>query len=593
MTLLGKLKVVRRQLLQRYEHQPFVSCLAGLYGCQWRRYQRARVQPGECCCSKVECSSFGLLILTFLVSFVFLYFWIEAQNDYNDFDWFNFSIFGFWFPWSLVLLVVVATLFTYMALLLVLAVCLLSESQRLYLHWSHKTGIMVTLAFYMLAMVIVSHLWSNEWTTLLLSLQVTAPVLHVAAVFVMLTISWPVALHFFRMNKRVRQVAVLGLYLSGLFSLYLVPLGMYSPCIREEATLGAAPTLIGHRGAPMLAPENTLMSFEKAVEAGGDGLETDVTISHDGVPFLMHDLTLRRTTNVADVFPNRTHLEASMFTWAELQQLNAGEWFLSKDPFGSASSLSEADRKQAKNQSIPLLADFLDVASRSGRRVLFDLHTPPSGHPYENSYTNVTLQVVLAHINSSQVLWLSSQDRHLVHAAAPDLVQTSAERLPIQKLMNEHIATLNLHYSKMSRQQISKYGSANISTNLFVISQPWLYTLAWCAGAQSVTTNSIHILAKIRKPLFLMTPEEYNMIWILTDVISAVLVVSVFIFHWWRERGLPYLSGSRQAHENGPYSKFRTDSLEPFCSRWSPFHSDSPSGSLISLPLVFNPSHPA
>ncbi|KAM9811901.1 glycerophosphodiester phosphodiesterase domain-containing protein 5 isoform 3-T3 [Syngnathus typhle] len=395
------------------------------------------------------------------------------------------------------------------------------------------------------------------------------------------------------MNKRVRQVAVLGLYLSGLFSLYLVPLGMYSPCIREEATLGAAPTLIGHRGAPMLAPENTLMSFEKAVEAGGDGLETDVTISHDGVPFLMHDLTLRRTTNVADVFPNRTHLEASMFTWAELQQLNAGEWFLSKDPFGSASSLSEADRKQAKNQSIPLLADFLDVASRSGRRVLFDLHTPPSGHPYENSYTNVTLQVVLAHINSSQVLWLSSQDRHLVHAAAPDLVQTSAERLPIQKLMNEHIATLNLHYSKMSRQQISKYGSANISTNLFVISQPWLYTLAWCAGAQSVTTNSIHILAKIRKPLFLMTPEEYNMIWILTDVISAVLVVSVFIFHWWRERGLPYLSGSRQAHENGPYSKFRTDSLEPFCSRWSPFHSDSPSGSLISLPLVFNPSHPA
>ncbi|KAM9811899.1 glycerophosphodiester phosphodiesterase domain-containing protein 5 isoform 1-T1 [Syngnathus typhle] len=480
-----------------------------------------------------------------------------------------------------------------MALLLVLAVCLLSESQRLYLHWSHKTGIMVTLAFYMLAMVIVSHLWSNEWTTLLLSLQVTAPVLHVAAVFVMLTISWPVALHFFRMNKRVRQVAVLGLYLSGLFSLYLVPLGMYSPCIREEATLGAAPTLIGHRGAPMLAPENTLMSFEKAVEAGGDGLETDVTISHDGVPFLMHDLTLRRTTNVADVFPNRTHLEASMFTWAELQQLNAGEWFLSKDPFGSASSLSEADRKQAKNQSIPLLADFLDVASRSGRRVLFDLHTPPSGHPYENSYTNVTLQVVLAHINSSQVLWLSSQDRHLVHAAAPDLVQTSAERLPIQKLMNEHIATLNLHYSKMSRQQISKYGSANISTNLFVISQPWLYTLAWCAGAQSVTTNSIHILAKIRKPLFLMTPEEYNMIWILTDVISAVLVVSVFIFHWWRERGLPYLSGSRQAHENGPYSKFRTDSLEPFCSRWSPFHSDSPSGSLISLPLVFNPSHPA
>lgn len=50
----------------------------------------------------------------------------------------------------------------------------------------------------------------------------------------------------------VRQVAILGLYLAVLFALYLVPLGMYSPCIKEEGTLGPAPILIGHRGAPMV-----------------------------------------------------------------------------------------------------------------------------------------------------------------------------------------------------------------------------------------------------------------------------------------------------------------------------------------------------
>lgn len=54
----------------------------------------------------------------------------------------------------------------------------------------------------------------------------------------------------------VRQVAVLGLFLSVLFSLYLVPLGMYSPCIKEAGTLGPAPKLIGHRGAPMVRPQN-------------------------------------------------------------------------------------------------------------------------------------------------------------------------------------------------------------------------------------------------------------------------------------------------------------------------------------------------
>ncbi|XP_062329498.1 glycerophosphodiester phosphodiesterase domain-containing protein 5, partial [Osmerus eperlanus] len=456
---LGKLKVVRRQLLQRYEHQPFVSCLAGLYGCQWRRYQRAKAQPGECCCSKLECGSFGLLILTFFLSFMFLYFWTKAQNDYNHFDWFNFGALGFWFPWSLVLLVLAAALFTYITLLLVLAVCLLSEGQRLYLHWSHKIGIVVTLVFSVTATAILSDIWNKEWKTLLLSLQVTAPFLHLAAVLIMTLLSWPIALHFFRMNKRVRQVAILGLYLSVLFALYLVPLGMYSPCIQEAGSLGPPPRLIGHRGAPMLAPENTQMSFERAVETGAEGLETDVTISYDGVPFLMHDDTLRRTTNVEEVFPNRTHLPAAMFTWGEIQQLNAGAWFLSRDPFRTAASLSEVERERVENQTVPSLSDFLDVASRSGKLVLFDLHRPPSGHPYRQSYINTTLEVIQAHINSSQVLWLPAEQRDLVQEWDPELQQTSGQTASIQELQDDHITTLTLHYSTMTQPQIRDEGA--------------------------------------------------------------------------------------------------------------------------------------
>ncbi|XP_028818762.1 glycerophosphodiester phosphodiesterase domain-containing protein 5 isoform X2 [Denticeps clupeoides] len=558
---LGKLKVVRRQLLQRYEHQPFVSCLAGLYGCQWRRYQRARAQPGECCCSRLECGSFGVLIVTFFLSLVFLYFWSEAQNDYNDFDWFNFGNLGFWFPWSVVLLVVAAALFTYIALLLLLAVCLLSEGQRLYLHWSHKIGILVTLAFSISATAVLSDLWSKEWKTLLLSLQVTAPFLHVGGVSLLTLLSWPVALHFFRMNKRVRQVAILGLYLAVLFALYLVPLGMYSPCIKEEGTLGPAPALIGHRGAPMLAPENTQMSFEKAVEDGAEGLETDVTISYDGVPFLMHDSTLHRTTNVRDVFPNRTNMLADMFSWSELEMLNAGSWFLQRDPFGMASSLPPEEQVQMRNQTVPTLKDFLDLAARHDQLVIFDLRQPPVGHPYRYTWIQRILEVLHneSSINSSQVLWLPSYQRDQVQEQDPDLQQTSGSRDSIENLQEDRIVRLNLHYSSMSQGQIRKYASVNISTNLYVISQPWLYSLAWCAGAQSVTTNALHILRNLQRPLFLMTPEEYGLMWMLTDVISAVLITVVFVFHWWRETGLPFWSGGRQAHENGLYSKFRTE----------------------------------
>lgn len=50
--------------------------------------------------------------------------------------------------------------------------------------------------------------------------------------------------------------------------------------------------------------------------------------SLDGVPFLMHDPTLQRTTNVEEEFPWLARRPASMLNWTVLQRLNAGQWFL-------------------------------------------------------------------------------------------------------------------------------------------------------------------------------------------------------------------------------------------------------------------------
>uniref|UniRef100_A0A3B4FX59 Glycerophosphodiester phosphodiesterase domain-containing protein 5-like n=1 Tax=Pundamilia nyererei TaxID=303518 RepID=A0A3B4FX59_9CICH len=493
-------------LLQRYEHQPFVSCLAGLYGCQWKHYKRS--QPEGCCCNKG--ASFAVLVAAFCLTLLFLYFWGQAKNDYNDFD-FNFGNLGFWFPWSVVLLAVAVVFFTYVTVLVqLLAVCLVSEGQKLYLHWSHKIGILVSLTVSVIAMAVLSNLWSKEWRTLLLSFQVTAPFLHVGGVLLMTSLAWPVALHFFRMKSTL----IMAVYLTVLLSLYLIPLGLYSPCIKEKWTLGPAPALIGHRGAPMLAPENTLMSFEKAVEAGCDGLETDVTI-FDGVPFLMHDYTLQRTTNIHEVFPNRTNTPAARFTWNELQSLNAGDWFLSPlqhNPFGTAGSLNANDRQQAGNQSVCSLQAFLQLAAQTGKLVIFDLYRPPRDHPFRDTWIQRTLEVIQneSSIHSSQVLWLPSNLRALVQELDPELQQTSGSRLPLEELQSNHIVKLNLDYTSM------EYTAVNITTNLYVISQPWLYSLAWCAGVHSVTTNS---------------PDEYKLMWILTDLMSFVLILLIFFFH--------------------------------------------------------------
>jgi glycerophosphoryl diester phosphodiesterase len=56
--------------------------------------------------------------------------------------------------------------------------------------------------------------------------------------------------------------------------------------------------VIAHRGASGRAPENTMRAFELALEEGADALELDVHISADGVPVVIHDASLARTTGV-------------------------------------------------------------------------------------------------------------------------------------------------------------------------------------------------------------------------------------------------------------------------------------------------------
>lgn len=62
-------------------------------------------------------------------------------------------------------------------------------------------------------------------------------------------------LAFLLQTLSVVQVIIVGPYLAILLFLFLIPLGMYSPCIREMGTLGPRPALIGHRGAPMVGLE--------------------------------------------------------------------------------------------------------------------------------------------------------------------------------------------------------------------------------------------------------------------------------------------------------------------------------------------------
>ncbi len=79
------------------------------------------------------------------------------------------------------------------------------------------------------------------------------------------------------------------------------------------------PEVIAHRGFSLAAPENTLAAFRAAVEAGADRVEFDVLLTADGVPVVIHDRDLDRTTTGRGPVRGRT--------LAEVRALDAGRWF--------------------------------------------------------------------------------------------------------------------------------------------------------------------------------------------------------------------------------------------------------------------------
>ncbi len=86
----------------------------------------------------------------------------------------------------------------------------------------------------------------------------------------------------------------------------------------RSTTLGR-PWIIGHRGASGEAPENTLAAFRLALQQGADLIETDVHLTADGVPVVIHDHSVDRTTN--------GHGLVGELTLAQIKALDAGSWF--------------------------------------------------------------------------------------------------------------------------------------------------------------------------------------------------------------------------------------------------------------------------
>jgi glycerophosphoryl diester phosphodiesterase len=117
---------------------------------------------------------------------------------------------------------------------------------------------------------------------------------------------------------------------------------------------------VAHRGSSAAAPENTLAAFRLGVERGSDLIESDVQRTRDGALVLMHDTTLKRTTDAEEVFPDRSPWRVADFTLAEIKQLDAGSW---KSP-------------DFAGERVPTLAEMVELVRPSRSGILMELKSP-------------------------------------------------------------------------------------------------------------------------------------------------------------------------------------------------------------------------
>ncbi|XP_061542303.1 glycerophosphoinositol inositolphosphodiesterase GDPD2 [Phycodurus eques] len=498
---------------------PFTACCRGLYSCHWKRLRKG----GE---NKYACCWFSVLTLITLLSVFWMYICLVTSNDQEDVNWKGFVKLQRWVNWFMVLIITSAVLTSYCVLLLLFALFQVALGEPLNLHWLHKCLLFLGLLFISLGIIGISLQWKREWPTVLLSFQATAPFVQFGAVGGLILLS-PFVFEGFHMAKtKCSHFLMVSVYAAVSAAILLCPLLIRSPCLIDHSDMPQKPKLVGHRGAPMLAPENTMMSFQRSLQCDVAAFETDVQISKDRIPFLMHDQHagfLRRTTDVKKKFPDKDFNLSSELTWKDLQSLNAGEWFLQTDPFRSLAELPVEDKDEARNQSIPSLLQLLRLAKVHNVSVIFDLYSPYQ----EIDTVDVVRTILVSEVDPNLVLWLPPAERDYVKTAAPGFIHIYNNEHDMFKDGGSH---LNLQYSKLSMSKIRELVGQNVTVNMWVVNESWLFSLLWCAGVSSVTTNACHLLKDMERPDWIMPRRMYTMVWITVDVVSIVLIIGLYFF---------------------------------------------------------------
>lgn len=239
--------------------------------------------------------------------------------------------------------------------------------------------------------------------------------------------------------------------------------------------------VIAHRGGSAYSPENTMSAFRKAVSMKAEMIELDVLLSKDGVPVVIHDATVDRTTN--------TKGTVSDFTLAELRKMDAGSWF---------------DEK-FKGEKIPTLEEVLQFA-KDKIAVNIEIKTEAVTDSVKNGIVEKCLKIVGKAGVKNQVIFSSFDYRALNHLEelAPEMPKAmlyeksqSGEKLPSELVQEYHVNVFNCSHKQLSDEWIADLKKNNIPFFIYTVNDRDLMGSLIKKGATGIFSDKPDVLKEV------------------------------------------------------------------------------------------------
>lgn len=199
--------------------------------------------------------------------------------------------------------------------------------------------------------------------------------------------------------------------------------------------------VIAHRGASAFFPENTMSAFRAAAKMGVLMIELDIALSKDGIPVVIHDEKLNRTTNGKG--------RVSDFTLSELKKLDAGSWF----------------GFEFKSEKIPTLEEVLSCAQN---KVALNIEIKPEavGSSPKGGIEELSLELVKKFGMEEHVFFSSFNYRAAEHLRKLD------DQIPTAILYEKKQAA-----GRSPSQQVADSGANAFNCNYKFISKNWMQDL--------------------------------------------------------------------------------------------------------------------